>query len=79
MPLARPDAMAEHLFLGLRMSEGVLFSTFEQEFGTGLQEVFGQEIATLLGQGLLTEDTSSIRLTRRGMLLSNQVFQQFLP
>jgi coproporphyrinogen III oxidase-like Fe-S oxidoreductase len=33
----------------------------------------------LLEQGLLTEDPCGIRLTRRGMLLSNQVFQQFLP
>jgi oxygen-independent coproporphyrinogen-3 oxidase len=79
MQLSRADAMAEHLFLGLRMAEGVLFSTFEQEFGARLKDVFGQEVATLLGQGLLTENSGSIRLTRRGMLLSNQVFQKFLP
>jgi oxygen-independent coproporphyrinogen-3 oxidase len=79
MQLSRADAMAEHLFLGLRMAEGVLFSTFEQEFGAGLNDFFGQEVATLLGQGLLTENSGSIRLTRRGMLLSNQVFQKFLP
>jgi oxygen-independent coproporphyrinogen-3 oxidase len=78
-PLAGRDAMAEFLFLGLRMSDGVVFDTFEHEFGAGLKAVFGQEIALLLGQGLLTEDTCGIRLTRRGMLLSNQVFQRFLP
>jgi oxygen-independent coproporphyrinogen-3 oxidase len=79
LPLSRPDAMAEHLFLGLRMSDGVLFSTFEQEFGNGLKVFFGKQITTLLEQGLLTEDTFGIRLTRCGWLLSNQVFQQFLP
>jgi oxygen-independent coproporphyrinogen-3 oxidase len=79
LPLSRADAMAEHLFLGLRMSDGVLFSTFEQEFGAGLRDVFGKELAKLLKQGLLAENGSGIRLTRRGMLLSNQVFQQFLP
>ena len=79
LPLSRPDAMAEYLFLGLRMSEGVLFSSFEREFGAGLKDVFGQKITPLLEQGLLTEDTCGIRLTRRGRLLSNQVFQQFLP
>jgi oxygen-independent coproporphyrinogen III oxidase len=78
LPLSRADAMAEHLFLGLRMFEGVLFRAFEQEFGAGLIDVFGREVATLLKQGLLTENTSGIRLTRRGTLLSNQVFQQFL-
>jgi oxygen-independent coproporphyrinogen-3 oxidase len=79
MPLNRADAMAEFLFLGLRMAEGVLFCSFEQEFEAGLKVVFGKEITALLEQGLLTEDTSGIRLTRRGMLLSNQVFQKFLP
>jgi putative oxygen-independent coproporphyrinogen III oxidase len=79
LPLSRADAMAEYLFLGLRLSEGVLFSTFEQEFRDGLKDVFGKEITSLLVQGLLTEDTCGIRLTRRGLLLSNQVFQQFLP
>jgi oxygen-independent coproporphyrinogen-3 oxidase len=78
-PLARADAMAEYLFLGLRMAEGVQFSEFKEEFGTGIREIFGQEITPLLEQGLLAEDSSGIRLTRRGMLLSNQVFQRFLP
>ncbi|MBK5274359.1 MAG: radical SAM family heme chaperone HemW [Desulfuromonadales bacterium] len=79
MTIARVDAMAEFLFLGLRMSDGVLFKTFEQAFGAGLKQLFAQKIGVLLAQGLLTEDVSGIRLTLRGMLLSNQVFQQFLP
>jgi len=79
LSLDRPDAMAEFLFLGLRMADGVLFTTFEQEFGAGIREVFGQVIAPLIEQGLLTDDGPGLRLTRRGMLLSNQVFQLFLP
>jgi oxygen-independent coproporphyrinogen-3 oxidase len=79
LPLARADAMAEYLFLGLRMSDGVLYRSFAQEFGAGLTDIFGQKLTALLGQGLLTADTCGIRLTRRGMLLSNQVFQRFLP
>ena len=71
--------MAEFLFLGLRMADGIKFSTFEQEFGSRLKDVFGSEISLLLEQGLLAEDNRGIRLTRRGMLLSNQVFQRFLP
>lgn len=78
-PLTRTDALAEYLFLGLRMADGVLFSTFELEFGSSLTDVFGRELITLKEQGLLTADSSGIRLTRRGMLLSNQVFQRFLP
>jgi oxygen-independent coproporphyrinogen-3 oxidase len=77
-PLSREEAMAEHMFLGLRMSDGVSFEAFNTKFGTGLMDVFGQELGTLRMQGLVAENSSGFRLTRRGMLLSNQVFMQFL-
>jgi oxygen-independent coproporphyrinogen-3 oxidase len=77
--LSRDDAMAEFIFLGLRMSDGVRFSSFEQEFGVGFQDAYRYNISALLSQGLLQEDNAAIRLTRRGMLLSNLVFRQFLP
>ena len=77
--LSREDAMAEHMFLGLRMSDGIVFENFEKEFGIQLNAVFGQELALLQSQLLLSADTAAVRLTRRGMLLSNQVFLHFLP
>ncbi|MBC8017949.1 MAG: radical SAM family heme chaperone HemW [Verrucomicrobia bacterium] len=79
MPLSRTDALAEYMFLGLRMSDGIVFETFEKEFGIELKDVFGQELELLQSQQLLSADTTAIRLTRRGMLLSNQVFRCFLP
>ena len=77
--LTREEAVAEFMFLGLRMAEGVAFNTFRREFGSDLREVFEQQLDYLISQGLLTQAATSIRLTRRGMLLSNQVFQKFLP
>ncbi len=75
----RDDAMAEFIFLGLRMADGISFSRFRDEFGTGLNEIYGQEITTLRELGLITTTADSMHLTLRGMLLSNQVFQRFLP
>lgn len=77
--LSREDAMAEHMFLGLRMSDGVACEHFEREFGIPIMAVYGMQIELLHSQQLLTVDSASLRLTRRGMLLSNQVFQRFLP
>ena len=77
--LTREDAMAEHMFLGLRMSDGVVFETFEREFGIAIKDIFGKQLEILQFQGLLSVNTVAVSLTRRGMLLSNQVFQQFLP
>jgi oxygen-independent coproporphyrinogen-3 oxidase len=76
--LSREDAMAEHMFLGLRMFDGVTFETFEKTFGIKLTDKFGPVLGPLLLQGLLTENSSGICLTRRGMLISNQIFQKFL-
>jgi oxygen-independent coproporphyrinogen-3 oxidase len=77
--LTYDDAVAEFMFLGLRMTDGVSFRTFRQEFGIELRDIFGQQLDDLASMDLLHEDVSGVRLTRRGMLLSNQVFQKFLP
>ncbi|KAA0894036.1 radical SAM family heme chaperone HemW [Oryzomonas rubra] len=77
--LTRQDAMAEFMFLGLRMADGIGESGFRQAFGIGLDETFGVALAKLTALGLLEAAGDRVRLTRRGMLLSNQVFAHFLP
>jgi oxygen-independent coproporphyrinogen-3 oxidase len=72
-------AMAEVMFLGLRTAEGVLFKAFAAEFGEDLSAVYGSAITDLVEGGLLEEDSTGVRLTRRGRLLGNQVFYRFLP
>jgi oxygen-independent coproporphyrinogen-3 oxidase len=71
--------MAEAMFLGLRMADGVAFDSFEREFGVSPKELYGPLFAELSAQGLLEADGERVRLTRRGMLLSNRVFSRFLP
>lgn len=73
------DAMAEFMFLGLRLAEGVSTDSFELEFGVPLQVVYGKVIDALEMAGLLQQEQGALRLTRRGLLLSNQVFARFLP
>lgn len=79
VPLDYEDAVAEWFFLGLRMADGVTYSAFREEFGGEMKDLFARTLHGLIAQGLLIEHAGGIRLTRRGMLLSNQVFQQFLP
>jgi oxygen-independent coproporphyrinogen-3 oxidase len=76
--LSREDALAEFMFLGLRMADGVSFEYFRREFGMELKDRFGKELEDLTGLGLVTVDGTGVRLTRRGMLLSNRVFSRFL-
>lgn len=76
--LTERDALSEHLFLGLRLAAGVSFSGFEHKFGRSLASVYGTVIADCDKLGLIHQSETSISLTRRGMLLSNQVFSRFL-
>lgn len=77
-PLTRGDAMAEFMFLGLRMSDGVSNDSFRAAFGADLREIYGQQIDSLVAMGLVMENLAGLCLTGRGMQLSNQVFQRFL-
>jgi len=70
--------MGETMMLGLRLAEGVSNERFETRFGKPLTEVFGCELENLRDQGLLTWDGSVARLTQRGRLLGNRVFERFI-
>jgi oxygen-independent coproporphyrinogen-3 oxidase len=76
--LTRRDAMAEYLFLGLRLADGVRPSAFEHEFGCSLESVYGPVVAGLEQLGLVVLNGDALFVTHRGMLLSNQVFSRFL-
>jgi len=71
--------MAETMFLGLRLSEGIRWATFEGRFGRSMRDVYREEIQALREVGLLEVDGTGIRLTPRGRLLGNEVFRRFLP
>ncbi len=71
--------MAETVILGLRLvKEGLSFERFRRRFGRDLREVYGPQIREMVEAGLLEEDRERIRLSPRGRLLGNEVFQQFV-
>ncbi len=61
----------ERFFLGLRLRAGIRPTETEWQG-------FAAAIERFTRQGLLERDGSSLRLTARGVLLSNEVFQEFL-
>jgi oxygen-independent coproporphyrinogen-3 oxidase len=71
--------MAETVIMGLRLSEGVEFDEFKRRFGCDLSSLYGRQLKELVAWGLLEENERSIRLTLRGRLLGNEVFERFLP
>ncbi|HEX9024071.1 MAG TPA: radical SAM family heme chaperone HemW [Geobacteraceae bacterium] len=76
--LAERDAMAETLFLGLRMLEGIDTGLFRRQFGIPLERAYAEELPPLLAGGLLESSNGRLRLTRRGLILANRVFVEFV-
>ncbi len=78
-PIDRRTAMQEMMMVGLRLVEsGVERADFLGRFGASVDEIFGREIHDLVAKGLLEDGGECIRLTRRGRLLGNLVFMQFV-
>ena len=76
--LTLKELMAEKMFMGLRLLEGVSKENFYHLFNIKLKEVYGTEVNDLKNQGLLEEYENNIKLTDRGLLLGNKVFIKFL-
>ncbi len=71
-------ALEEQFFLGLRLNHGVDLSEIRTAVGVGVFENVRSIVDELVNQALLERDGEIIRLTARGRLLSNEVFQRFL-
>ncbi|MFL6444534.1 MAG: radical SAM family heme chaperone HemW [Candidatus Sulfotelmatobacter sp.] len=71
-------ALEETFFLGLRLNRGVDLARIAEQFGHAALVPLQPIIADLEKQELLERSENSIRLTKGGRLLSNEVFQRFL-
>ena len=68
------DIASEFIFLGLRLTEGIDLDNFQQRFGIDIDE----RVAGLVDNELVEVIDGRLRLTRRGMLFSNEVFAEFV-
>ena len=71
-------AMEEFAFLALRTAEGISRKAFRDKFQRELDEVYGQVMADLRGQGLLLVDQAGCRLTEKGFKYGNLAFAEFI-
>ena len=76
--LRRKDEMEEFMFLGLRKINGVSEYDFYKSFRVSMDEIYKESIENLIKAGLLVREEDRIRLTDRGIDLSNYALSQFL-
>lgn len=76
--LEEPRQMEEFMFLGLRKTRGVSRKEFRRIFGKDLDLVYENALKKYLENGMLQEAGDRIFLSEEGILLSNQIFADFL-
>ncbi len=78
--ITQDKALAEAVFLGLRRTDGISLKIFSETYGRNISELYKKEIKELQEAGLIeyNEVGACIRLTRKGFLLSNEVFTKLM-
>ena len=70
-------AAGEFMFLGLRMIRGISLAEFSSRFGKSPPESYPQ-INDWIKEGLMERKSDHLRLTRRGLMLANSIFVEFV-
>jgi len=74
-----PEAHArERLVFALRRLEGISLSEFEQETGYSVEQLIAAPLEKFIAQGLFIHTGDNLRLTRRGLLVSDALWPAFL-
>jgi len=77
-PVSPAAALEETFFLGLRLNCGIDLHKVAAEFGEDTIAQFRENIADFVRTGLMESQGDVIRLSQKGRLLSNEVFERFL-
>ena len=76
--LSTREQMEEFIFLGLRKTKGISLQEFKVTFGRALEECYGQNIKRMQEEKLVVIEKGFLRLTHKGIDISNYVFGEIL-
>ena len=76
--LTPQNQMEEYMFLGLRRIKGISKADFRRTFGRSVENVYGKVLIHMYQKQLLEDTGDNIRLTEKGIDVSNYVMSEFL-
>ena len=79
--MTKEDRMEEFMYLGLRMTDGVSESEFEERFGTRIEDQYGEVLRRHISQNLIRRlpgDSARLELTEYGLDVANYVMADYL-
>jgi oxygen-independent coproporphyrinogen-3 oxidase len=76
--LSRKERLEEAVMTGLRVRAGIDRASFRTRHGVDILESFGEALGPSIAAGLLQVDEATVRLTRKGVLMSSEVLSAVL-
>jgi oxygen-independent coproporphyrinogen-3 oxidase len=76
--LSANERLEEALFTGLRLTTGLDIEAAGARYGANVWDRYGQALEPFLHEQWLVRDGPRLRLTRRGMLMANEVMTVFV-
>jgi oxygen-independent coproporphyrinogen-3 oxidase len=76
--LSQAERLGDALFMGLRLTAGVSLDVFRVRYGVDVWRRYGDTLAPFIQDGYLQKQGDRLSLTRRGMLLANEVMAVFV-
>ena len=75
---SKEDNMEEFMFMGLRLIDGIEIEEFNRRFSINLLDVYKESVDNNIKKGLLIIENGYIKLTEKGVELSNSVMSDFI-
>lgn len=76
--LSKKEKMEEFIFLGLRLNRGISIDEFQKRFDKSIYQIYESQLKQLKNECLIEIKNNIIKLTQKGIDLSNYVFSKFL-
>ena len=77
-PLSLTEREEEYMFLGLRTARGVSREEFKERFGESFPGTYEKKLLDYCRQGFMEKENDRIRLTDKGIDVSNVIMADFL-
>lgn len=72
------ERLGDALFTGLRLSQGLDLAEIDRRYGVNVWRRYATDLEPFIDAGCLIREGTTLRLTRRGMLLAHEVMQVFV-
>jgi oxygen-independent coproporphyrinogen III oxidase len=76
--LTQSERLGDALFMGLRLTSGIDVDRLSERYGVDIWQEFGARLHPFVDGGVLSRQDGILRLSRRGMLLANEVMSVFV-